>query len=119
MILLSYILDDLGIEYDSLVTTVSAHDDSLTLGEVYSILLTFEARIQHHSQFIPTSPISANIAARQFAVFGTHGCGNFFDVRGKGCGSRNFSCGPIRGKFSSRNYDFWCQLCEKIGHTAS
>jgi hypothetical protein len=43
-------------KYESLVTTIYARDDSLPLEDVFSVLLTFEARIQHHPQPAPISP---------------------------------------------------------------
>lgn len=111
---ITYLLAGLGPEYDFLVTTIFARDASLTLEEVYSMLLTSdcEAQIQHHSQFIPTSPTSANVPARQSPIYGNHGHGNSSNVRGRGRGSS-------RGNFCSRNSDLWGQLYEKLGHTAS
>lgn len=43
--IITYLLAGLGPEYDSFVTTIGARDASLTLEEVFSMLLTCEAWI--------------------------------------------------------------------------
>ncbi|KAL7135279.1 hypothetical protein ABFS83_11G082800 [Erythranthe nasuta] len=56
----------LGPEYDPLVNTIVGRE-SITLEELYSMLLTTEARILHNNQ--PLSALfvaSANVAARSF-----------------------------------------------------
>lgn len=60
---ITYLLADLGPKYDSLVTTISTCNESLTMEEVYSMLLTCEARITYHSQSTPTTNVLANVVA--------------------------------------------------------
>lgn len=117
--IISYLLVGLGLEYDSLVTTVFVCDDLLTLEEVVSMLLTYDARIQHHSLFISTSPVL--VVTTQSIVSGNHDFGreNFSNVCGRGLGFRNSARGFGRGNFSSRNSDLWCQLVKKTEHITS
>ncbi|KAF5460707.1 hypothetical protein F2P56_020557 [Juglans regia] len=112
---ITYLLAGLGPEYDSLVTIISARDASLTLEEVYSMLLTCEARIAHHSQSTLTMNVSANVATSQQNFSPYRGRSN--SNRGRSSGNSNRGTG--KGNFSLRNSDLWCQLCDKSGHTAS
>ncbi|XP_012850808.1 PREDICTED: uncharacterized protein LOC105970518 [Erythranthe guttata] len=129
--IITYILAGLGPEYDPLVNTIVGRE-SITLEEVYSMLLTTEARILHNNQPLSAlSVASVNVAARSFDP-----------PRGRG---RGFSNGPLsrgnqsyrggynnsRGGYSASNHhsfnrnnsgvvqrsNLWCQLCEKHGHT--
>lgn len=62
--IITYLLVGLGPEYDSLVTTIGARATSLPLEEVFSMLLTCEAQIQHHSQSFSSNSPSANVATK-------------------------------------------------------
>jgi hypothetical protein len=44
--LCSYILDGLDVEYNSLVSSITARTESITLGELYAQLLSFENRLE-------------------------------------------------------------------------
>jgi hypothetical protein len=41
----SYILADLDVEYNSLVSSIAARVEAITFGELYSQLLAFENRL--------------------------------------------------------------------------
>jgi glutathionylspermidine synthase len=43
--LISYILADLDVEYNSLVSSIAARVEAITFGELYSQLLAFENRL--------------------------------------------------------------------------
>jgi hypothetical protein len=47
--IITYLLTGLGPEYDSLINTISIKEN-VTLEEVYSMLLTCKARVEHHQQ---------------------------------------------------------------------
>lgn len=46
--IITYVLEGLSHEYDSFVASISACTDSVTLEEIYSLLLTTEARLSRH-----------------------------------------------------------------------
>lgn len=46
---MSFLLDGLGPEYNSLVTSVTMTIDLVTLNDLYAHLMTFESRIHHQS----------------------------------------------------------------------
>jgi hypothetical protein len=46
--IITYILAGLSHEYDSFVVSISARTDDITLEEIYSLLLTSEARLSRH-----------------------------------------------------------------------
>lgn len=50
---ITYILVGLGHEYDNIMASISACIDSVMLEEIYSLLLTTEARLSRH-QLTPT-----------------------------------------------------------------
>lgn len=52
---ITYVFARLGHEYDSLVASILAQTDTMSLEEIYSLLLTIEARISHHQLALPTS----------------------------------------------------------------
>jgi len=63
--IITYLLVGLGPEYDSLVSMISHQDNSPTLEELYSMLLTCEARIQHNNKPLSLPMASANVATQQ------------------------------------------------------
>ncbi|KAJ7010554.1 hypothetical protein NC653_001110 [Populus alba x Populus x berolinensis] len=71
--IITYLLIDLGSEYDSLVSKVTHHDTSFTLEGVYFMLLMCEACTQHNNQTLSLSPALANIATRQQPFTGGRG----------------------------------------------
>ena len=111
--IITYLLAGLGPKYDSLVSLVSHLADSLTLENLYSMLLTCEARIQHNNQPLSLPNTSANVATKQ-QFSGGRGRGHSYTPRGRERAQSNGTCGGGR----STNI-LWCQLCDKQGHTAS
>ncbi|KAF5447766.1 hypothetical protein F2P56_033290 [Juglans regia] len=61
---ITYILAGLGHDYDSLVTTVIARKDSVTLEELYSLLLTTESRLAANNSASLIFNGSANLSTR-------------------------------------------------------
>lgn len=62
--IISYILAGLDHEYDSLVSSIYARTDTVTLEEVYSLLIVTESRLNRHHQSIPTPVAEANFVQR-------------------------------------------------------
>ncbi|KAA8519085.1 hypothetical protein F0562_013341 [Nyssa sinensis] len=118
--IITYVLVGLGSEYDSLVTMVSSRDTT-TLEDLYSLLLTVEARINHNQQALSLPIAAANLATRQpFSSSTGRGRGTFSSNNNRGQGRSN---GRGRGANNSGRVSFnnhsnrCCQLCEKPGHT--
>lgn len=106
--IITYLLAGLSHEYDSLVASISARTDDITLEEIYSLLLTSEARLSRHQHSPVNQQLSANIAQRQ----NFNRRSNFRDRGraqrgGHNSGSRNFNQSSVV-----------CQICNKIGHYA-
>jgi hypothetical protein len=112
--IITYLLAGLGPKYDTLVSKISHRDNSLTLDEFFSMLLTYEARIQHHNKTLSISMASANITSRQQYYSGGKNRNKFSAHQGKGrpqfITTREGYCG---------NNHICCQLCDTPGHTAS
>jgi hypothetical protein len=111
--LCSYILAGLDYEYNWFVSSIAARVKPITLGELYSQLISFENRleIQNGSQRGGQTSSSVNSASR--------GRGVFSRVRGGGCGrGRNNSSGRGRGdSFNKCKNQFPpCQLCGRTNH---
>jgi len=68
--IITYLLVGLGLDYNSLIFMVTYRDTSLILEEVYSMLLTCEARIQHNNQFLSLLTASANVVTQQLPLTG-------------------------------------------------
>jgi hypothetical protein len=104
--LCSYILAGLGYEYNSIMSSIAARVEPVTLGELYSQLLAFETRLELQSggqpQIAGQSPSSVNNASRGRGGRGQRGG---FD-RGRGDSSSK-----PRNKFPL------CQLCGKTNHS--
>ena len=60
--IISYILVRLGHEYDSLVSSIYARTDSVTIEEVYSLLIVTESRLNRHHLSSTNQIAEANIA---------------------------------------------------------
>jgi hypothetical protein len=106
----SYILDGLDAEYNSLVSSIAARVEPISLGELYSQLLSFETRLELQSQGTGRSfQSSANNAMRGHGGFtrGRGGRGPRGGAGGCGCGDSSYKA---RNKFPS------CQLCGRTNH---
>ena len=82
--IITYLLAGLDPEYDTLISMISHRDNSLTLDELFSMLLTCEAHIQHHNQTLSIPMASANIASRQQYYFGGKNRNKFSAPQGRG-----------------------------------
>jgi hypothetical protein len=112
--IITYLFAGLGPEYDTLVSMISHRDNSLTLDELFSMLLTCEARIQHHNQTLSIPMASANIAScKQYYSKGKNQ-NEFSTPHGKGRPQFITTREGYRG-----NNHICCQLCDTSGHTAS
>nr|TKS03747.1 magnesium transporter [Populus alba] len=114
--IISYLLSGLGHDYDSLVTAITARTDPVTLEEVYALLLTTEARLQHNNG--PPIQPAVHVATRQ-QHFSSYRGRNMY--RGRG---RNFRDTYFRDASSSNNSNgrnnfhrdaMICQVCDKPG----
>ena len=84
----SYLLAGLGTEFDSLVTSVTTQFDPPTSEELFSHLLTHEARLNHQqTNSLSTIDISANVLAKTSRNNFCGGC--FGRTRGSFRGGRN------------------------------
>jgi hypothetical protein len=104
--LCSYILVGLDAEYNSLVSSIAARSDPITLGELYSQLLSFENRLELQKDGQSMSLV--NNASRGQGTF-YRGRGG----RGPGCGG-----GHGRGDCSNKPRKNFppCQLCGRTNH---
>jgi hypothetical protein len=62
--LISYILVRLDYEYNSVVSTLVARPDAISIGEVYSQLLSYEQRVDQQTKIEQGYQASANAASR-------------------------------------------------------
>ncbi|KAB1227925.1 Retrovirus-related Pol polyprotein from transposon TNT 1-94 [Morella rubra] len=112
----TYLLAGLGSEYDSLVTSVTTRFDPPSPEELFSHLLTHEARLLQQALALTTSSeITANATSKQASPRGRNG--------GRGRGFHRGYRGRGRGRFSPQSSPFTedrptCQVCFKSGHTA-
>ena len=107
--IITYILTGLSHEYDNFVASISARTNDITLEEIYSLLLTSEARLSRHQLTPVIQQTSANIAYRQN---NPPRCGGFRDRGRVNHGGYNYS---------NKNHDQLsavCQIYGKIGHSA-
>ncbi|WVZ90814.1 hypothetical protein U9M48_037076 [Paspalum notatum var. saurae] len=120
--LISYIFTGLDHDYNPIVSALIARTDPLTVGEVYSQLLSFEQRLE--LQQAADSYSMANAASRGRG--GQRGRGRSrggHGPRGRGRGSNNMPPRPnnfntqSRGGHQGNNGERpECQLCKKRGH---
>jgi len=61
--IITYMLAGLGQEYDSLASIITSRSDSVTLEELYSLLLISESRINHNNQPLQATPL-VNVATK-------------------------------------------------------
>ncbi|KAF5481819.1 hypothetical protein F2P56_002441 [Juglans regia] len=109
---ITYVLAGLSHEYDSFVASISAHTDKVTMEEIYSLLLTTEARLSRHQMSSPAQPTSVNVAQRQYNPSQNRGRG---DSRGRGRSNRTGYNNTTRNTdYNSVIY----QVCNKPGHLA-
>ncbi|WVZ64106.1 hypothetical protein U9M48_013673 [Paspalum notatum var. saurae] len=121
--LVAYILNGLDADFNPIVSALVARVEPITLGELYSQLLSFETRIDLQQGGSNSSVNAANRGGRG----GASGRGQW---RGRGNNSRGRSAGHGRGN-QQRSYSGGqqrinnstdtrplCQVCLKKGHLA-
>ncbi|PON41419.1 hypothetical protein TorRG33x02_338080 [Trema orientale] len=118
-----YVLARLGIEYDSVVVSITSCPEPYTLTDLGALLLAQEGRIEQHSATTDGTNPSVNLAFQTQPPNGqkpNSGSNSY----GKNQLSPHFSnnCGRGRGNCGGRRS--WngephvqCQLCGKFGHT--
>ncbi|KAL9411718.1 hypothetical protein AB3S75_045341 [Citrus x aurantiifolia] len=115
---ISYILTGLDSQdYESLVTILLARSDTLSLDELYSLLLSHEMRIEQKKRKINADVIhnlSTNIAQKNQNLL-RGGSGNSGFPRGNG-GFGNFNQG---GNNVNHESNIVCQICFIRGHGAT
>jgi len=112
--LVSYIITDLDIEYNPVVSAVLARVEPITLTDLYTQLLSFEQRMD---LLHGTNGRSANVASRGGGRGGSGGRGGY---RGGGHGNnrgRSNNGGRGRGGSNNGRPKIKCQLCKKEGHS--
>jgi hypothetical protein len=128
----SFLLADLGSDYDSFVTSVTTRVEPLAIEEIYGHLLAHEQRLQHHVSSVDVVDVTlagANFVSRGRAQRG--GSGGRSSGFNNGCGSsqpvynRPYSHSPNyrgrgfgRGSNTSSSQRLICQVCNKPGHSA-
>lgn len=120
---IAYLLNGLGPEYDSFVTSMTTKD-SLTLDDVCSHLMTFEARqLQHQAELQLQGNMSANYTNRgppqQNQQWHQKQQGQQWQQHQQQYRSR----GPTRGRGpqqfnGGQTSKPRCQICTRLGHTA-
>lgn len=110
----SYILADLDIDFNPLVSAIAARVEPLTLGKLFTQMTSFEERMD----LLHGLGSSTNMASRG----GGRGGGNGGRGRGRGRGGFNSPGGCGRGRSGGRGSSFeagvFCQICSKEGHPA-
>lgn len=94
------------------MASISARLEKVSLEEIYSLLLTMEARISRHQPASPIHQASIIVAQKQYRSFTNRGRGNY---RGRGRGNRG---GFTNNTRSNDQASIICQVCNKPGHSA-
>jgi hypothetical protein len=108
-----YILAGLDVEYNSLVSSIAARIEPITISDLYSQSPAYEIRLELQNQGTCHSQSSANNTS--------HGCGTSFRGRG-GHNSNSRGVGKFggrgHGEFNnkSRNQFPLCELCGRTNH---
>jgi hypothetical protein len=121
--LISYILVRLDYEYNSVVSTLVARPDAISIGEVYSQLLSYEQRVEQQAKIEQGYQASANAASRgRGAVHGRMGLRRGRSPsrgRGRHQGRSGQNPGNTYGRgnnSSATDTRPRCQVCFKKGH---
>ncbi|WVZ51017.1 hypothetical protein U9M48_002209 [Paspalum notatum var. saurae] len=122
--LVQYILAGLDLDYNPVVSAIAARVEPIIIGEMYSLLLSFE---QHLDLYDGGTQSSANTAARGGRGGNRGGFSRGRGAYGRGCGygrdggreqgHGNSYQGRFNGNRSRR--DVMCQVCFKEGHSAA
>ncbi|XP_060957927.1 retrovirus-related Pol polyprotein from transposon RE2 isoform X2 [Cannabis sativa] len=115
--LILHLLNGLGPEFDSVVSSITSRSENLSLEEVQALLMSHESRLERHTTVLD---ISTKMAAN--LTLGSRTGGNrHYHNTGKGQHTDN------AGKTGNRGYGFrsvnnnrpLCQVCMRFGHTAA
>lgn len=81
-----YLLASLGTEYESLVTSITTHPDSLSPHQIFSFLLNHESQLVHQTQsLLSGTPLTAhNTTKTMNSISSIRGRNNFFRGRDRG-----------------------------------
>ncbi|WVZ67619.1 hypothetical protein U9M48_016671 [Paspalum notatum var. saurae] len=118
--MVSYILNGLDFDYNSLVSSVLGRTDQVSLSDLYAQLVSFDIRLQMQMQQEKEGggfQSSANSASR-----GRGGQRSRGTNRGRGRGGRGRNNNSSPGGFSKQGGQSdkpICQICRKTGHEAS
>ena len=114
--MVSYILTGLDDDYDSVVTSVANRVEPISLGELYTQLISHEQRLEMHSGGSQSSANLASRGGRGSNNNSNRGRGGF--SRGGGGGGRNPK--NVRNNNNTMHHPFQagliCQVCGKEGH---
>jgi hypothetical protein len=91
--LISNILAGLGADYDPLVTSVTARQNSISLTDLYGYMLSYELHLETHKTALELNISTANTAQRQSTSYARNNCGSNMGY----CNS-NFSRGRGHGR---------------------
>ena len=106
------LLGGLGADYNSIVASLTAREDEMSLHSVHSILLTHEQRLSFQNSVAEDNVISANLATPQYQHFNNKRSSG--QNRQSGFNTRR---GTNGGRSQSSHHRPQCQLCGKFGHT--
>ncbi|KAF5466950.1 hypothetical protein F2P56_016828, partial [Juglans regia] len=117
-----YLLEGLGSDYESLVTSLSTRPNPLSISQFYSYLMNHESRfsLQTNTLLSPTSLTANNTTIPNIHTpnsFSHRGRGHISRGR-RGCRGHGFSSGGNSSFPRPPNSRPMCQLCNKPGHTA-
>ncbi|KAA8525161.1 hypothetical protein F0562_006975 [Nyssa sinensis] len=116
--IVSYLLGGLDSSYDPIVTSIQTREDPMELEDIFGHLLTFELRLQQHTQVLEVTIGSANVATRTDYSRGPHGKTQYSNRASSYSGSRGRGRGRGGHHGSPGGNRPMCQICGKAGHLA-
>ncbi|KAA8525548.1 hypothetical protein F0562_007399 [Nyssa sinensis] len=116
--IVSYLLGGLDSSYDPIVTSIQTREDPIELEDIFGHLLTFELRLQQHTQVLEATIGSANVANRTDYSRGPHGKTQYSNRASSYSGSRGRGRGRGGHRGSPGGNRPMCQICGKAGHLA-
>jgi hypothetical protein len=126
----SFLLGELGSDFDSFVTSVTTRVDPLSVEELYAHLLAHEQRLEQNQPTVDlttgsTTHGSANFAAKRGSSRGGRGGRHSFPSSGRGNFTNTSYGRNSRGRGRGRNFPPTsnasrqvCQVCHKPDHDA-
>jgi hypothetical protein len=127
--LITQILAGLPSDYNDLVTSINTRLEDMPIDELFSHLLTHELRLEQQATVPDLGIPMANLAAKTFNStpqgrqhqYSSNPGSNGSRGRGRNTYSRNRSNGGSSSSFPNSNNGSRppCQICFKVGHTAS